>query len=265
MAVAMAVAAGCGSAARTGATGKFTPAHAGTLTVATAFFPAPGFWEGRPEAPSGGFEWDLARSLAHRFGLSSVAVVSVPFSDLVSGHLGGADLALSEVTPTAERQKVLDFSTPYLVAPAGVVVRPGTSTPDLAALRQLRWVAVKGSTLAGIVHDQVRPAHDTIEVAGRVDALGAIDAGTAQAMLLDLPVGLALAKAQPARFKVAAQLSGAEGLAAALPDRSNNLEAVDSAIRAFLADGTIDRLSTRWLGAKLSAGDERLPLIRTAQ
>src|SRR4051812_15005055 len=91
---ALAVAAGCGSTARPGATGTFKPAKADTLTVATAFFPAPGFWEGRPEAPSGGFEWDLAHALADRFGLRSVAVVAVDFEDLVGGHLSGADLAL---------------------------------------------------------------------------------------------------------------------------------------------------------------------------
>jgi ABC-type amino acid transport substrate-binding protein len=82
-------------------------------------------------------------------------------------------------------------------------------------------------------------------------------------MLLDLPVALALAKAQPERYHVTAQLAGTEGLAAALPDRSKNLEAVDTAIRSLVADGTIDRLSRRWLGAELSTGDESLPLIRT--
>ena len=262
-ALAMAVAAGCGSAARTGATGRFTPAHAGVLTVATAFFPAPGFWEGEPENPTGGLEWELAQALARRFGLRSVTVVPVSFTDLVGGHLDGADVALSELTPTPSRQKVLDFTTPYLVAPPGVVVRPGTSTPDLAALRQLRWVAVKGSTLTGVIGDQVHPVQAATEVPSRPEALEAITGGKAQAMLLDLPVGLALAKAEPDRFAVTAQLSGPEGLAVALPDRSPNLEAVDSAVRSFLSDGTIDRLSTRWLGAKLSAGDEELPLIRT--
>jgi polar amino acid transport system substrate-binding protein len=253
----------CGSSSRTGSTGSFTPVKAGTLTVATAFFPAPGFWEGDPSAPSGGFEWDLARALADRFDLDAVAVVPVGFGDLVGGDLGGADLALSELTPTSEREKVLDFSTPYLVAPPGVVVRPGTTVDDLAALRKLRWVAVTGSTLTGIVKDDVRPEHGLLEVNGRPQALDAIDTGRADVMLLDLPVGLALAKAMPDRYKVVAQLSGTEGLAAALPAGSKNLEAVDSAIHAFRSDGTIDRLSERWLGAKLGTSDDDLPLIRT--
>jgi ABC-type amino acid transport substrate-binding protein len=181
----------------------------------------------------------------------------------VSGHLGGADLALSELTPTAEREKVLDFSTPYLVAPPAVVVRPGTRPRDLAALRKLQWVTVTGSTLTGVVNDQVRPEHSPLEVGGRPEALADIDAGRAQAMLLDLPVGLALAKAMPERYDVAAQLTGSEGLAAALPRGSHNLQAVDSAIRAFLADGTIDRLSKEWLGEKLGTAADAVPLIRT--
>jgi polar amino acid transport system substrate-binding protein len=260
--IAVAALAACNSSG-TGATGQFTPAHPGTLTVATAFFPAPGFWEGQPGAPTGGFEWNLARALARRFGLANVSVVTVPFGDLIAGHLHGADLALSELTPTAERSKVLDFSTPYLVAPPGVVVRPGTSTPDLAALRPLRWVTLKGSTLTSIVDNQVRPEHRALEVAGRPEALEAIDSGRAQAMLLDLPVGLALERAMPHRYEVSAQLAGSEGLAAAFPKGSANFNAVDSAVRAFSADGTIAKLSTKWLGANLSAGDQSLPLIRT--
>ena len=69
-------------------------------------------------------------------------MVPVPFGDLVGGDLAGADLALSELTPTDEREEVLDFSTPYLVAPPGVLARPGTEAADLAALRKLRWVVV---------------------------------------------------------------------------------------------------------------------------
>jgi polar amino acid transport system substrate-binding protein len=233
------------------------------LTVATAFFPAPGFWEGQPDEPTGGFEWDLSVALAHRFGLASVKVVPVSFGDLTAGRLHGADLALSELTPTAEREKVLDFTTPYLVAPPGVVVRPGTSTPDLAALRSLRWVTLNGSTLTSIVLNVVRPDHHPLEVAGRPQALEAIDTGTSDAMLLDLPVALALARSTPDKYKVSAQLQGSEGLAAALRRGSSNFEAVDTAIRAFSADGTIDKLSARWLGANLSTGDQTLPLIRT--
>ncbi|MFL6240207.1 MAG: ABC transporter substrate-binding protein [Actinomycetes bacterium] len=259
----MGAVAACGSGARTGATGQFRSAHAGTLTVATAFFPAPGFWEGTPSVPTGGLEWDLAGTLAKRFHLTRVSVELVPFADLVAGRLHGADLALSELTPTAARRKVLDFTAPYLLAPPGVVVRPTTRTPDEAALRALRWVAVKGSTLTDIVNNQVRPSRPALEVNGRPQALSAIRGDAADAMLLDLPVAVALAKAEPSTYKVTAQLAGTEGLAVALPRHSRNVNAIDTAIRALVADGTVDKLSARWLGVELSTGDSKLPLIRT--
>jgi ABC-type amino acid transport substrate-binding protein len=86
-------------------------------------------------------------------------------------------------------------------------------------------------------------------------------AGRADALLLDLPVALGLARAEPGSFHVPAQLDGDQGLAAALPDGSPNREVVDSAIRALTADGTIGRLESRWLGE----GELDVPLVLTEQ
>ena len=42
---------------------------------------------------TGGLEYELARDLAQRFGLKSVRVTIVHFHRVVTGQLGGADLA----------------------------------------------------------------------------------------------------------------------------------------------------------------------------
>src|ERR1700733_8913738 len=111
--------------AGTGAAGTFTPRVKGTLTVATAQIPDPGFWYGTFAHPTGGFEYGLAQALAERFDLKRIRVVEVPFHELVRGHLGGADLALSDITITDERAEHLDFSTSYLEAPPAIGVHPG--------------------------------------------------------------------------------------------------------------------------------------------
>lgn len=229
------------------------------LAVATAFLPAPGFWEGDPAAPSGGFEQGLAAALAERLGLGRVRVVQVPFARIAAGDLGGADLALAQMTPTGERERVADFTTPYLAAQPGVLVRAGVEAADLSDLQELRWVISRVSTLTPIVRGRVRPNDPPLEVVDRAEALAALRAGHADALLLDLPVALGLARAEPEAFAVIAQLGGGEGLAAVLPDGSRNLEVVDSAIRALAADGTIDGLVSRWLGRS----SEDVPLIRT--
>jgi polar amino acid transport system substrate-binding protein len=227
------------------------------LTVATAFLPAPGFWEGTP--PTNGFEARLALALAQHLGLQRVEVVQVPFAKIITGHLGGADIAMSQLTPTKEREHDLDFTTPYASSAPGILALRAVDATDVQGLRELRWVVSRTSTLTPIVEDRIRPTRAPDVVEDRTAALDALRPGNAEALMLDLPVAAGLAHADPGRFHVIGQLSGGEGLAVALPDGSPNLEIVDSAIRALQADGTIDHLQTRWLGEGL----EDVPLILT--
>ena len=237
---------------------SFEPKKPGVLTVATAFLPAPGFWKGRP--PTDGFEAGLAAELARQLGLERVEVVQVPFADIVGGNLGGADLALSQLTPTDERERSLDFTVPYLTAPPGILARRGVEAADTHDLRELRWVVSRVSTLTPIVMSRVRPT-DPIEVVDRSEALDVLRGGRADALLLDLPVALGLAHDEPRLFHVVGQLETDAGLAAALPDGSANREVVDSAIRSLQADGTVDRLVDRWLGE----AEDDVPLILTEE
>lgn len=248
-----------GCAVGQGAAGaKFVSKKPGVLTVATSFLPAPGFWYG-PGAKSG-FESGLALALAHKLGLERVRVVQVPFAQVTHGRLGGADLGLSQVTPTSERERTASFSTPYLTAPPGVLARLGVDAIDLKGLRGLHWVISRISTLTPIVKDVVRPATPPVVVEDRTAAIRVLRSGRAQALLLDLPVALGLARADPRRFHVLGQLSGGESLAAVLPKGSPNLDIVDSSIRALTANGTISSLASKWLGSQAN-----VPLIRSSQ
>jgi polar amino acid transport system substrate-binding protein len=248
--------AACAGEENAGAT--FRPSQPGVLKVATAFLPAPGFWQGSPPT-SGGFEAALASALAKHLGLKRVEVVKVPFGDLVHGRLGGADIGLSQVTPTAERKSTADFSTPYLSAPPGILARPGVSALDEKGLRELRWVASRTSALTPILLDHVRPNDAPTMVEDRTAALDVLRSGRAEALLLDLPVALGIARADPRQYHVIGQLDNDNDLSAVLPNGSDNLEVVDSAIRALTANGTIDRLESRWLGES----EGNVPLILT--
>lgn len=247
------------STGRGAAGADFKPAHPGVLTVATAFLPAPGFWEGNP--PTQGFEAQLAAKLADRLGLDRVRVIQVQFASIIRGKLHGADMALSQLTPTKKRDQFVDFTTPYLTAPPGVLARTGVEATDVHGLKALHWVASRTSTLTPILMHTIRPNQEPLMTEDRSEALGILRTGGAQALLLDLPVALGLAREDSAQFHVLGQLSGGEGLAAALPNGSSNREIVDTEIRSLTADGTIGKLVSHWLGK--SVGD--VPLILTEQ
>jgi polar amino acid transport system substrate-binding protein len=254
----------CGEGLR--ASGSFAPRVRDTLTVATAQIPDPGFWAGTPAHPTGGFEYGLARALAARLGLSRVSVRIVPFGRLISGDLQGADVALSDITVTAERSRHVDFSTPYLPAPPSILVRPGTEVPDVDSAQGLRWAVQSGTTLQDALEDEIEPSRAPLILEHQREVLAALGARRVQAVMLDLPVALAYARQSPGAYAVAAQLPSEAELAAALPRGSGNLEAVDSAMRAFKADGTIERLGRRWLATDLPEGQaEGVPALRTRE
>ncbi|HEY3726510.1 MAG TPA: ABC transporter substrate-binding protein [Solirubrobacteraceae bacterium] len=256
---------GCGDRTTSPAAGEFTPRTRGVLTVATTDIPTPGFWTGTPEHVTGGLEYELARDLAQRFGLKSVSVRIVHFHRIVGGDLGGADLALDLITPTAQREQVLDFSDPYLDGAPTLVVRNGTSVADLATARTLRWGAVRATTFVSIINTLVDPDTPARIYDNTSEMLAGLEARSVDAVLLDMPFAVATANESQGRLQAVAQLPGSETIAAALPKGSGNVEAVDSAMRAFTADGTIEHLLRTWIGPQAADAEKSIPLIRSTR
>jgi len=263
--VASVLIAGCGDRTTSPAAGTFTPRTAGVLTVVTSEIPSPGFWEGSQGHPAGGFEYELARLLAERFGLHRVRVEIESFRRIVKGHLAGADLSLDLITPTSERERRLSFSSAYLDADPTVLTRRGTSVPDLETARGLRWGAVRGTTFVGIIDSLIAPEAPVKLFEDNAAVVSALDHRHIDAALQDLPLAVVTARRSAGRLQAAAQLPHPEAIAAALPKDSSNAEAVDSALRAFQADGTIDRLLRRWVGSDAANAETSIPLLQTGR
>jgi polar amino acid transport system substrate-binding protein len=132
-----------------------------------------------------GFEIDLVRALATAMGLELELVV-VPFADLIPSIADGrADLALSGLTMTPERNAHVAFAGPYFVSGMSVLSKQGvlTDVSDPRALDtpQRRYAAVEASTSARFIAEVLPQAtfvrvadYDTgiqMVIDGKVDAL----------------------------------------------------------------------------------------------
>jgi polar amino acid transport system substrate-binding protein len=238
------------------AAGDFTPLHDGVLTVATEL-PAPGFWDGGGadgrdvEQLTGGFEHDLAAELADRLGLDRVEVVAVPFGQLVAGRARGFDVGLAQVSITHERERRVAFSAPYLTAPVGVGGRAGLDVPDLAEARTLSWGVGRATTELDVVDDRVRPDDEPTVYRTVGAALAAVTRGEVDVAAADwfevLAAVDAAGKPEVAadRLALVAQISVPQHYGVVLPEGSDDVEAVDSALRALEADRTLPRLRDR--------------------
>jgi polar amino acid transport system substrate-binding protein len=261
--VVLVLASACGS--KINAAGDFHSVHRDTLTVVTGEIPLAGMWEGTPSHPTGGFEFELARALAKRLGLAHVKVVVVPFSRIVQGDLGGADLALSDITATPAREQVLDFSAPYLAATPAALVRAGQDVRDLKTAQTLQWIVGASTTLRDFLENTIRPSQQILLSSSQAETTEAVRSGRADAGLLDLPIAAAIAHQSNGALAVAGQFQSNDDLSAALPEGSPNTEAVSSAIRALKADGTLASLADTWLGLDIEGGTgaQNVPIIPT--
>jgi polar amino acid transport system substrate-binding protein len=257
------VASGCGRTLSGDGTGTFVPNHRGVLTVATNL-PAPGFWEGSTAATvSGGFEYGMVLEMARRFHLDRVRVVDEPFTDITAGSLaGGADLALAQVTITAQRERHEQFSIPYWSANLGVLVRRGTDVPDLATARAQRWAYQTGTTSQTFVADVIRPSQPARGDADLDQMLAALRREAVDAVLLDLPLGLVEAGHSGGRLAVVSQFVTGDRYGVVLPENSPNQEPVNAALRAMQANGTLDQLAARWLVPAFGQNPNTVPVIQ---
>jgi ABC-type amino acid transport substrate-binding protein len=122
------------------------------------------------------------------------------------------------------------------------------------------------TTLKTVLESSIEPKQRPLVFEHQVEVLGALRSGRANAVMLDLPVALAYAREAPRTYKVVAQLAGEAELGAALPQGSDNTEAVDSAIRGLQSEGAIDRLAHRWLDAGIEEGGaENVPVLRAEE
>ena len=143
----------------------------------------------------------------------------------------------------------------------------GSGTPGPVAIilgrdacSHCRMAIVSTATAAEIV----APGEEPHLFDNRKEELDAVRSGDADVAMFDLPAAEAIVQSDD-ELAIAAKLSDTEPIAAALPEGSENTEAVSSAIRAMIADGTLDELAKESLGVSLSESAAEAPILRTSQ
>ncbi|HMA35220.1 MAG TPA: ABC transporter substrate-binding protein [Chloroflexia bacterium] len=202
-----------------------------------------------------GFDIDIASEIASRMGLE-LSVVNFKFDDIIPAlNAGQFDAVISAMTVTTDRMAVVDF-VPYFSAGQAVLVKKGNpkKIKTLDDLSGLTAVAEQGTT----EEDTLKNLNDTLDKAGKpkvnvltyptdTDAVDQLRVGRADATLHDSPVAAYYAKLNPDAFEVAIAnfASAPEGIATAKTNADMHA-AIDKAVKAMIADGTMDAIMAKW-------------------
>lgn len=230
--------------------------HPGKLVVGFDV-PAAAFWNGQLSGrtlkhPSG-FEYGLALDVAKKLGISakSVTFLRAPFATILLAGNKPYDFAMEETTITAQRATVVGFSAPYFDANQGVLIAKGVNKPTkIADLKSLQTCAQASTTGLDWLRHKLRPAKTPLVYsASSAAAFNAVQSGSCQALILDVPIIEAQNEKQPGAFGgVAGQIDTHEGYGAVFQKNSPLIPYVSRAIRALQQNGTIGTLTKRWFG-----------------
>jgi polar amino acid transport system substrate-binding protein len=143
-----------------------------------------------------GFDVDLVTEIGERLGLD-VEFVKTPFDtifrDLAQGKF---DLVASASTITEERERTVEFSTPYLAADQSLMVKEGSGIASVDDLQSEVIGAQLGTTGADYAKERIDAeavrTYDLID-----DAFNALQAGQIAAVINDCPVSKYAERSKP--------------------------------------------------------------------
>jgi len=237
-----------------GAAGK------GPLKVATSL-PAPGFWNGdQPDDITGGLENGIAEEVADRLGYDGFTLKNVSFDALVAGKAKGFDLALSQVTITKERAKVVAFTRPYFSSDQGVLVQAGT-TVDESNITTIQWGVQTATTAQTFLEDEVKPDNEPRSYQETTQAFAALQAGQVDAVMLDTAIVLQQAQESDGAFEVVGQFKTGESYGGIMPKGTKLKKKINKAIKDMEADGTLAALSEEFLPPVLGGDPLQVPYL----
>jgi ABC-type amino acid transport substrate-binding protein len=232
----------------------------GALSV-RAVLPAPGWWNGdSPDTIKDGFEYCMAANMAYRAGLDRVIVVNRSFAQVIAGQAKGFDIALSEITITEERKKVLNFTEPYFNSDQGILVKAGAHV-DKDNIKKMRLAAEQATTTLQYIMDNIKPIEHPKVFASVAPMYAALAAGQVDAVLYDTPNVLARAKESNGMFKVVGRYDMGERWGAVVNKDSPNLAIFNKLIVDFKKDGTLERLTNKYLTPNLGVDPASLPVF----
>ena len=201
-----------------------------------------------------GYDVEVSRAIAEKLGVEPEYVES-DWDSLFAGlDAGRFDIVCNGVEVTDERAKTYDFTTPYGYIHTALAVRKdnediksfedlkGKTTANSLASTYMELAESYGATVQGI---------DTLEETIQLLTAGRIDA----TLNADVSFYDYLNVHPDADFKLVAQTEDASHVAIPIvkSEDSSFLDALNSAIEALRADGTLKELSEKYFGEDISS------------
>jgi polar amino acid transport system substrate-binding protein len=241
------------------AKGQLALVNSGQLTVGTDKPAFPPYFEDNDPTNGKGFESAVAYAVADQLGFSNAEVkwTVVPFNSSYAPGPKDFDFDINQISITPAREKAVDFSKPYYVAPQAVVIGKGSdlNVSSLADLKDATIGVQIGTTSLDAVSEVVKPDNDPKVFNDSNDVVTALKQNQVDAIVVDLPTAFYLTAAQVPGSKIVGQFSapGGDSFGLLLQKDSKLTPCLDQAIDKLDSSGELKRITDRWMGEAAGA------------
>jgi polar amino acid transport system substrate-binding protein len=197
-----------------------------------------------------GYDVDFANLIAAKIGVKLQIVGTNPANRIPLLQSGKVDLIVGDLTNTAERAKVIDFSDTYFVTGQQILV-PAASSDKLADYATSRIGAVKGTT----GENQLKAKFPNVKAISFDDiplAFAALRAGNVQAITQDGSILIdALARSpDKAKFKILPDYLSTELIGIGVSKNQKALlDLVNDVLVTSEKDGSAAKIYNKWFGS----------------
>ncbi|WP_304222109.1 transporter substrate-binding domain-containing protein [Gracilinema caldarium] len=201
-----------------------------------------------------GWEYDATEEIARRLNAKVEWHITSWDTMIQAIRDGQFDVGMDGITINDERKAQVDFSIPYMTSQQFMLVRADetrfTDAKSFAANPKLLIGSQAGTTNFYVAvynvldGNESNPRIKLFETFGA--AVQALLAGDVDTVLMDAASSKGYVGANPGKLKVLGEALGTEEFGFIFKKGSDLVEPFNKAIESMKADGTLDRLNTKW-------------------
>jgi polar amino acid transport system substrate-binding protein len=228
----------------------------GKITIGTgepAYYP----WviDDAPESGEG-FEAAVAYAVAEELGFTAEDVVWVrtTFDQAIAPGAKSFDFNLQQFSITPERAESVDFSTPYYETTQVVITTAASKAAGATTIEELKAFLIgaqTGTTSLAAIEQIIVPAAGAQVFNTNDDAKLALESGTVDAIVVDLPTAFYLTGVELTEGIIIGQLpetsGGGDEFGLVLAKDSPLTVRVTNAVDELRRTGVLDELAAEWL------------------
>ncbi len=217
------------------------------LTMATnATFPPYEYYDGEKII---GIDAEIAQAIADKLGME-LKIEDMEFNSIISYVNSGKNVfGMAGMTVTEDRLKNVDFTTSYAKGIQSVIVKEGSSIKSLDDLKGKK-IGVQLTTTGDIYATDEFGADYVVQYNKATDCVLGLKNGDVDAVIIDNAPAQVFVEENKGLVLLDTEYANEDYAIAVKKGDSEFLKKLDDAIKALIADGTVQKIVDKYIPAK---------------